>query len=107
MARRGGRGTQIEPGGYPARFAYGSESVHAKRRFTRDIRAAISVAKILRIPGRDRAPSVHQHLGVVTQGRVFVRSWSLKPEQSHSSPEDEALRIAVLAALPRPVGAPR
>jgi hypothetical protein len=51
----------------------------AKRRFTDDILAAIRDSKILGIRA-GRQP--HRFIGiwaVVVEGRVFVRSWSLKP----------------------------
>ncbi|MDQ3802304.1 MAG: DUF2255 family protein [Acidobacteriota bacterium] len=50
----------------------------AKRRFTDDILAAIRGGKMLGI----RAGVQHRFIGiwaVVVEGRVFVRSWSLKP----------------------------
>lgn len=51
----------------------------AKRRFTDDILAAIRGGKILGIRAGTRP---HRFIGiwaVVVEGRVFVRSWSLKP----------------------------
>jgi len=55
----------------------------AKERFTDDILAAIRKEKILGI----RAGSEpHRTIGiwaVVVEGRVFVRSWSLKPRSWH------------------------
>lgn len=50
-----------------------------KRRFTGDILASIYEAKILRIRA---GTEPHRFIGiwaVVAQGRVFVRSWSLRP----------------------------
>jgi hypothetical protein len=50
-----------------------------KRRFPRDILAAIHDGKIL---GIRAGTEPHRFIGiwaVVVQGRVFVRSWSLKP----------------------------
>ena len=50
-----------------------------KRRFTGDILAAIHQARGLRIRA---GTEPHRFIGiwvVVAQGRVFVRSWSLKP----------------------------
>lgn len=53
--------------------------MRAKRRFTRDVLDAIRDGKIIGI----RAGSEpHRFIGiwaVVVEGRVFVRSWSLKP----------------------------
>ncbi len=51
----------------------------AKRRFTEDIVAAIRDGKIL---GLRAGTEPHRFIGiwaVVVEGRVFVRSWSLKP----------------------------
>jgi hypothetical protein len=51
----------------------------AKRRFTADILAAIHNSKILGILAGQQP---HRFIGiwvVVVEGRVFVRSWSLKP----------------------------
>jgi hypothetical protein len=53
--------------------------MEAKRRFPADIVAEIRDSKILRIRAGE-AP--HRFIGiwaVVVEGRVFVRSWSLKP----------------------------
>lgn len=51
----------------------------AERRFTDDVLAAIRDGKVLRLRA-GRGP--HRLIGiwaVVVEGRVFVRSWSLKP----------------------------
>ena len=51
----------------------------AKRRFTDDILAAVRDGKIL---GIRAGTEPHRFIGiwaVVVEGRVFVRSWSLKP----------------------------
>lgn len=51
-----------------------------KNRFTNEILAAINKEKILGI--RAGKESTHRVIGlwsVVVEGRVFVRSWSLKP----------------------------
>ena len=51
----------------------------AKRRFTDDILAAVCDGKIL---GIRAGTEPHRFIGiwaVVVEGRVFVRSWSLKP----------------------------
>jgi len=53
--------------------------VKAKRHFPDDILAAIGDSKILRIRA---GTEPHRFIGiwaVVVEGRVFVRSWSLKP----------------------------
>jgi hypothetical protein len=53
----------------------------ASRRFSRPVVAAIHEDKILRI--RAGAKTDHRFIGiwsVVIAGRVFVRSWSLKPD---------------------------
>jgi hypothetical protein len=51
----------------------------AKRRFPEDILAAVRGGKIIGVRAGDGA---HRFIGiwaVVVEGRVFVRSWSLKP----------------------------
>ncbi|HEV2912355.1 MAG TPA: DUF2255 family protein [Pyrinomonadaceae bacterium] len=53
--------------------------MNAKRRFTDDILAAIQSGKIL---GIRAGTQPHRFIGiwaVVVEGRVFVRSWSLRP----------------------------
>jgi hypothetical protein len=53
--------------------------VTARRRFTADVLTAIRDGKMLRIRA---GAQPHRFIGiwaVVVQGRVFVRSWSLKP----------------------------
>ena len=50
-----------------------------KRHFEKDIADAISVSNVLRIKAGTQP---HRFIGiwaVVVEGRVFVRSWSLKP----------------------------
>lgn len=52
----------------------------AKRRFTKDVLATIGDSKIL---GVRAGTQPHRFIGiwsVVVEGRVFVRSWSLKPQ---------------------------
>ena len=58
----------------------GVEIIKAKNRFPKDILAAIHKEKILGI--RAGSESTHRVIGiwaVVVEGRVFVRSWSMKP----------------------------
>jgi hypothetical protein len=62
-------------------FLYvGVKPIKAKNRFSEDILAAIHKEKILGI--RAGKESTHRVIGiwaVVVEGRVFVRSWSMKP----------------------------
>jgi hypothetical protein len=51
----------------------------AKRRFTDDILAAINDDKILGIRAGSQPHRIIGIWAVVVEGRVFVRSWSLKP----------------------------
>ena len=54
-----------------------------RRRFPNEILAAISGSKVLRIRAGNQA---HRFIGiwvVVVEGRVFVRSWSLRPGGWH------------------------
>ena len=57
-----------------------------KQRFTNDILATIHKEKILGL--RAGKESTHRIIGiwaVVVEGRVFVRSWSLKPRSWHQT----------------------
>jgi len=55
--------------------------MRAKNRFPDDLLAAIHKEKILGIrAGKDSAHRVIGIWSVVVEGRVFVRSWSLKPQ---------------------------
>src|SRR5882724_2658995 len=53
--------------------------MRAKRRFAKEILAAIREGKILGIRAGTRPHRVIGIWAVVVEGRVFVRSWSLKP----------------------------
>src|SRR5437773_7663817 len=56
----------------------GSSKMEPRRRFPNEILAAISGSKVLRIRAGNQP---HRFIGiwvVVVEGRVFVRSWSLK-----------------------------
>jgi hypothetical protein len=79
-----------------------------KRGFPEDIVAAIRDGKMLRI----RAGAEHRFIGiwaVVVEGRVFVRSWSLKPrswyrtflEDSGGAIQVDGLEIPVRAVRTR------
>jgi hypothetical protein len=63
-----------------------NNSMKTTQRFTNDIIAAIHKEKILGI--RAGKKSTHRIIGiwaVVVEGRVFVRSWSLKPRSWHQT----------------------
>jgi len=81
----------------------------AKRNFPKEIVAAIREGKILGIRAGAKA---HRTIGiwaVVVEGRVFVRSWSLKPrswyrtflEEPRGVIEVSGLRIPVRASFTR------
>ncbi len=53
----------------------------AKRRFPKDIVAAIRDGKILGIRAGLKPHRIIGIWAVVVEGRVFVRSWSLKPRK--------------------------
>ena len=71
--------------------------MRAKRRFTDDVLAAIRDGKIL---GIRAGTQPHRFIGiwaVVVEGRVFVRSWSLKPRSWYRTFLEEprgAVRVA-------------
>jgi hypothetical protein len=77
----------------------------AKRRFPADIVAAIRASKILSI----RAGSEpHRFIGiwaVVVEGRVFVRSWSLKPRSWYRTFLNEPRGTIQIAGRELPVRA--
>jgi len=83
--------------------------VKAKRRFPADILAAIRDGKIL---GLRAGAQPHRFIGlwvVVVEGRVFVRSWSLKPrswyrtfrEEPRGAIQIDGREIAVRAVFTR------
>jgi hypothetical protein len=85
----------------------GYRSMKAKRRFDTDILAAIRDGKALHI----RAGTVpHRFIGiwaVVVEGRVFVRSWSLKPRSWYRTFLKEPRGAVQVAGREMPVRAAR
>jgi hypothetical protein len=81
--------------------------VKAKRRFPDEILAAIRDGKIL---GIRAGTQPHRFIGiwaVVVQGRVFVRSWSLKPRSWYRTFLEEPQGIVQVAGREMPVRAVR
>ena len=79
----------------------------AKRRFTDDILSAIGDGKIL---GIRAGTQPHRFIGiwaVVVEGRVFVRSWSLKPRSWYRTFLDEPRGTINVAGREIPVRAVR
>jgi hypothetical protein len=79
----------------------------AKQRFTDDILAAIGDGKIL---GIRAGTQPHRFIGiwaVVVEGRVFVRSWSLKPRSWYRTFLDEPRGTINVAGREIPVRAVR
>lgn len=79
----------------------------AKRRFTGEILAAIRNSKIL---GIRAGTQPHRFIGiwvVVVEGRVFVRSWSLKPRSWYRTFLKEPRGTIVVADREIPVRAVR
>ena len=77
----------------------------AKRRFTDDVVAAIDEGKIL---GIRAGTGPHRFIGiwaVVVEGRVFVRSWSLKPRSWFRTLQQEPRGIVVIEGRELPVRA--
>ena len=80
-----------------------------KRGFPKDIVAAIREAKILGIRAGTKPHRIIGIWAVVVEGRVFVRSWSLKPrswyrtflEEPRGMIEVNGRKIPVRAALTR------
>src|SRR5919206_150427 len=76
-----------------------------KRRFTTEIVAAIRDGKILRIRAGTQP---HRFIGiwaVVVEGRVFVRSWSLKPRSWYRTFLEEPRGAVQVAGREIPVRA--
>jgi hypothetical protein len=81
--------------------------VKAKRRFADDILAAICDSKIL---GIRAGTQPHRFIGiwaVVVEGRVFVRSWSLKPRSWYRTFLEEPRGTVQVAGREIPVRAVR
>ena len=79
----------------------------AKRRFTGEILAAIRKGKIL---GLRAGTEPHRIIGiwaVVVEGRVFVRSWSLKPRSWYRTFQQEPRGIIEVNGAELPVRAVR
>ena len=79
----------------------------AKRRFTADIVAAVRDGKMLRIRAGTQP---HRFIGiwaVVVEGRVFVRSWSLKPRSWYRTFLEEPCGAVQIAGREIPVRAVR
>src|SRR2546427_3560122 len=79
----------------------------ARRGFTDDIVAAIRAGKILGIRAGSQA---HRFIGiwvVVVEGRVFVRSWSMKPRSWYRTFLEEPLGAVQVAGREIPVRAVR
>ncbi len=79
----------------------------ATRRFVPDIVAAIRDGKVLRIRAGSQP---HRFIGiwaVVVKGRVFVRSWSLKPRSWYRTFLKEPRGVAEVAGRKIPVRAVR
>jgi hypothetical protein len=79
----------------------------AKRRFPTDIVAAIHTSKIL---GLRAGTQPHRFIGiwaVVVEGRVFVRSWSLKPRSWYRTFLEEPQGAIQVAEREIPVRAVR
>jgi hypothetical protein len=80
-------------------------SVKTKRRFPSDILAAIRDGKIL---GIRAGTAPHRFIGiwaVVVEGRVFVRSWSLKPRSWYRTFLEEPRGAVQVAGRELPVRA--
>ena len=75
------------------------------RRFAPSILAAIRDGKILGIRAGSKAHRVIGIWAVVVEGRVFVRSWSLKPRSWFRTFQDEPRGIVVVAGRTIPVRA--
>lgn len=77
----------------------------AKRRFTDDILAAINEGKILGIRAGSQPHRIIGIWAVVVEGRVFVRSWSLKPRSWHRTFQKEPRGIIQVAGSEIPIRA--
>ena len=81
--------------------------MQTKRRFADDVLAAIREGKILRIRAGTQP---HRFIGiwaVVVEGRVFVRSWSLKPRSWYRTFLEEPRGAVQVAGRELPVRAVR
>jgi hypothetical protein len=80
-------------------------ALHSPRRFPPKVLAAIRDGKILGIRAGSKAHRVIGIWAVVVEGRVFVRSWSLKPRSWFRTFQDEPRGIVVVAGRKIPVRA--
>jgi hypothetical protein len=80
-------------------------SMKAKRRFTDDILAAIKDGKILGIRAGSQPHRIIGIWAVVVEGRVFVRSWSLKPRSWYRTFLEEPRGIIQVAGREIPIRA--
>jgi len=79
--------------------------MRTKRRFAADILAAIRDGKILGIRAGTRPHRVIGIWAVAVQGRVFVRSWSLKPRSWYRTFLEEPRGIIQVSGRTIPVRA--
>ncbi|MFI5007762.1 MAG: DUF2255 family protein [Solirubrobacterales bacterium] len=79
--------------------------MRAKQRFADDILAAIRDGKILGIRAGTRPHRVIGIWAVVVEGRVFVRSWSLKPRSWFRTFLEEPRGIIAVSGRTIPVRA--
>jgi hypothetical protein len=87
------------------RKSKGDARMKVKRRFAKDTLAAIDESKTLRIRAGTRP---HRFIGiwvVVVEGRVFVRSWSLKPRSWYRTFLEEPRGAVQVAGRKMPVRA--
>jgi hypothetical protein len=70
--------------------------VSATRRFSKSVVAAIDQSKILGIRAGSKPHRVIGIWVVVVEGRVFVRSWSLKPRSWYRTFREEPRGIIVI-----------
>jgi hypothetical protein len=77
----------------------------AKRRFTDDVLAAINDDKILGIRAGSQPHRIIGIWAVVVEGRVFVRSWSLKPRSWYRTFLEEPRGIIQVAGREIPIRA--
>ena len=68
----------------------------ATRRFSKSVVAAIDQSKILGIRAGSKPHRVIGIWAVVVEGRVFVRSWSLKPRSWYRTFREEPRGIIVI-----------
>ena len=79
----------------------------ANRRFPADIVTAIRAGKILGIRAGSQPHRIIGIWSVVVEGRVFVRSWSLKPRSWYRAFLDEPRGVILVGEIEIPVRAVR